>query len=210
MFKQTLLPDTLRAIKKIAPLPVFQKAYLAGGTALALQIGHRISVDLDFFTPEKFDERVLASRLRNIDGFSLEQTAPLTILGKIGETKMSLFNYPYKLVEETISFEGINLASKKDIAAMKIHALESRGVKRDFVDLFFLAKELSLEEMIEFYDQKYNCLEDHLYSILKSLSYFEDSERNELPSMLVSVSWDEIKKFFIKENRRLIKSGIAV
>lgn len=205
MFTKTLLPDTVRAINKIATIPIFQKAYLAGGTALALQVGHRISVDLDFFIREKFNEVAVARQLQSLESFSLEQVAPLTILGKIGETRISLFTYQYKIIEETKEFEGLRLASEKDLAAMKINALESRGTKRDFIDLFFLAREFGLEEMLNFYNQKYECLDDHLYNIVKSLTYFEDAERNEMPRMIVSVSWNEVKKYFETEAIKISK-----
>lgn len=208
MFTKTLLPDTVRAINKIGEVPIFQKAYLAGGTALALQVGHRISVDLDFFIREKFNETAVVEQLQNLESFSLEQYSPLTILGKIGETRMSLFFYKYGLLEDPQKFERIKLAGKKDIAAMKINALESRGTKRDFVDLFFLAKEFSLEEMFNFYNQKYGCLDDHIYNIVKSLTYFEDAERNEMPRMIVNVSWDEVKNYFEAAALEITKSKI--
>ena len=165
MFTKALLPDTVRAIKLVSKIPTVQKAYLAGGSALALQIGHRISVDLDFFTQEEFDQNNLSLELSNMPEFSEEGKSWRTVWGKVGETKFSIFYYKYPLLQQTLSFEGIQISSKADIAAMKIHALEDRGTKRDFIDAFFLAKEFSLEQMLEFYDQKYACLKDHLYSI---------------------------------------------
>lgn len=208
MFTQTLLPDTVRAINKIGKVPTFQKAYLAGGTALALQLGHRISVDLDFFTSEHFDERPVSQELGTIREFSLEQLAPATILGKIGETRLSLFFYKYNLLEGPQKFEGVKLAGKKDIATMKINALESRGTKRDFIDLYFLSREFTIEKMIGFYDQKYKCLEEHLYSIVKSLNYFADAEEDPMPKMLSAVSWKEVKGFFENAALEITKSRL--
>lgn len=208
MFTQTLLPDTVRAINKIGKVPTFQKVYLAGGTALALQLGHRISVDLDFFTREPFDEKLVSQKLNLIKGFTLGQTAPSTILGKIGKTRMSLFFYKYGLLENPKKFEGIKLAGKKDIAAMKINALESRGTKRDFIDLYFLSKEFTVESMMNFYDQKYKCLEEHLYGIVKSLNYFAEAENDPSPKMLSAVSWDEVKNYFEAVALEITKSKI--
>ena len=210
MFAQTLLPDTLRAINKIGKVPTFQKAYLAGGTALALQLGHRISVDLDFFTHEPFDERLVSQELGSVQEFSLEQLAPATVLGKIGETRLSLFFYKYGLLEDPQKFEGIKLAGKKDIAAMKINALESRGTKRDFIDIYFLSREFTVESMINFYDQKYKCLEEHLYSIVKSLNYFADAEDDPIPQMLTEVSWEKVKRFFENTALEITKSKITI
>lgn len=206
MFTKALLPDTLRAIKLASKVQTLKKAYLAGGTALALHLGHRISVDLDFFTQDKFDEKVLSLELSKFPEFKEEGKSWKTIWGWFGKTKFSIFYYKYPLIEKASKFEGVQIASKKDIAAMKIHSLEDRGTRRDFIDIYILAKEFKLEEMFSFYDKKYAVLDDHLYSIIRSLSYFEDAEKEELmPNMLISVDWGEIKKFFEKEAVRLAK-----
>lgn len=209
MFEQALLPDTLRAIQLIADIPIVKEAHLAGGTALALQIGHRVSVDLDFFTRKEFDEKVLSTQLLKYPEFKQEGQSWRTVWGKIGETKFSLFYYPYKILLPFVHFERISLMSKPDIAAMKLHAVEDRGVKRDFIDLYFLAKEYSLEEMIGFYDQKYASLDDHLVSIIKSLNYFADAESDDwIPRMLLPVDWEEVKSFFDKEALRLAEKKL--
>jgi len=209
MFTKALLPDTLRAIKLIAGKTEIKKAYLAGGTALALQIGHRISVDLDFFTRVEFDETETSTKLASLSGFVQDGTEKWTVWGKIGETRFSMFYYKYPLLEETLPFEGIQLASLADIAAMKIHAIEDRGTRRDFVDVYFLSKKYTLDEMLEYYQKKYSVLEDHLYSILRSLDYFEDAEQeNQMPKMLTSISWEEVKEYFRKETHRLAEKKL--
>lgn len=211
MFTKTLLPDTFRAIQLVSDSTEIKKAYLAGGTALALQIGHRISVDLDFFTPREFNEQELSAKLATLPEFVQDGTAKWTVWGKIGQTKFSIFYYKYPLLEPTVPFEGIQLASLADIAAMKIHALEDRGTRRDFVDVFFLAKKYTLGEMLEFYQKKYAVLEDHLYSILRSLDYFEDAEQeNQMPRMLIKTNWEEVKDYFRKETRRLTEKKLLL
>lgn len=115
-----------------------------------------------------------------------------------------MFYYKYPLLARTLSFEGIQLASLADVAAMKIHAIEDRGARRDFVDVYFLAKKYTLEEMLDFYQKKYAVFEDHLYSILRSLDYFEDAEQeSQMPRMLTNVAWEEVKEYFRKETHRL-------
>lgn len=209
MFTKTLLPDTLRAIQLISNNIEIKQAYLAGGTALALQIGHRISVDLDFFTLHEFNEEMLATKLAMFPEFIQDGTAQWTVWGKIGRTKFSMFWYKYPLLEQTTLFEGIQLASLPDIAAMKIHAIEDRGTRRDFVDVYFLAKKYTLEDMLEFYQKKYAVLEDHFYSILRSLDYFEDAEQEkQMPKMITPITWDEVKAYFIKETRRLAEKKL--
>lgn len=203
MFTKTLLPDTFRALKLVSKIGAVQKSYLAGGTALALHLGHRISVDLDFFTQEEFNEEVLIQNLKKLPEFKAEGTAWKTVWGSINDTKFSLFFYQYPLIKNTIVAEGVQILSKEDIAAMKIHALEDRGTKRDFVDLYFLAKEFSLEQMLKFYDYKYGVLKEHLYIILRSLNYFTDAEEDKMPRMIRKVSWEEVKNFFTVQGKKL-------
>lgn len=211
MFIKALFPDTLRALQLVSKVPAVRQAYLAGGTALALHIGHRISVDLDFFTDKDFLEDELERELTLLGGYRGEKKAWRTVMGKISQTKFSMFYYKYPLIGQVEEFDGIRVASKKDIAAMKIHAIEERGTRRDFVDVYFLAKDFSLEEMLGFYEEKYGCLEEHKYSILRSLDYFEDAEmETALPEMLVKISWDEVKKFFRRETVRLAKASLGL
>jgi predicted nucleotidyltransferase component of viral defense system len=211
MFTNAVLPNTVGALKLVSKIPVVTRAYLAGGTALALHIGHRISEDLDFFTQEELDESNVSLALSSIREYSEDGKSWRSVWGKVGTTKLSLFYYKYPLLQKTISFENIQVLDKKDIAAMKINALESRGTKRDFVDVFFLAKEFPLEEMLSFYDQKYACLQEHLYSIIRSLSYFADADNDERSlEMLKPVPWNEVKSFFKKESARLAESKLGL
>lgn len=204
MFTNTLTPDTLRAIRTVAQIPAIANAYLAGGTALSLQIGHRISVDLDFFTLHIFDENVLLMDLTGkIKTFVKQQTAWRTILGLVENTKFSIFYYQYPLISPLTDFEGIKLANLEDISAMKLHAIEDRGIKRDFIDLFFLSQKFSLDQMLGFYQKKYNCLTERKYHILRALAYFDDAEKADEPKMLLPVDWEEVKNFFRAEVKRL-------
>ncbi len=209
MFTKTLLPDTLRAIQLVSDINEIKQAYLAGGTALALQLGHRISVDLDFFTKHEFNEAEISAKLASLPKFIADGTAQWTVWGRINHTKFSMFYYKYPLLEQTVSFEGIRLASLADIAAMKIHAIEDRGTRRDFIDVYFLSKRYTLEEMLNFYQKKYAVLQDHLYSILRSLDYFEDAEQEkQMPRMLIKTNWEDVKKYFRKETRMLTEKKL--
>jgi len=205
MFTKTLLSDTVRAIELVSDIPIIKNAYLAGGTALALHLGHRISVDLDFFTKEELDEKILSQDLSRLPEFKQEGKTWRTVWGMVGKTKFSLFYYKYPLLTNTHKFMGINILDLKDIAAMKIAALGDRGTKRDFIDLFFLSKNYSLDDMFLFYDQKYGDLEDKLYHLIRSFDYFVDAENDNLPKMLIKTSWEEVKDFFHKESMRLAK-----
>ena len=208
MFKKPLLPDTLRAIKLVSKIPTVSNAYLAGGTGLSLHLGHRISVDLDFFSKEKFREESLSLELSKIPKYKEEGKSWQTVWGLIGETKFSLFYYKYPLLKDPENFEGIKVTSKEDIAAMKINAIEDRGTRRDFIDLYFLTKEFSMDQMLKFYDDKYKHLDDHLYSIIRAFTYFEDAEQEVMPKMLEDADWGKIKGFFVSESERLWKKVI--
>lgn len=203
MFKNTLSPDTLRGLKLIGKEKWLDFAYLAGGTALALRLGHRQSVDFDFFTPKKFDELIILTQLKKTGQYTPEQTAWRTIRGQFFHVSFSLFYYEYPVLQKSDDYWGVKVAGLKDIAAMKINAIEDRGSKRDFIDLYFLSQRFSFPEMFEFYDRKYHCLESHKYSILKSLNYFEDAESEDSPRMFKPVNWPKIKVFFQKEVKKL-------
>ncbi|MCX6816256.1 MAG: nucleotidyl transferase AbiEii/AbiGii toxin family protein [Candidatus Beckwithbacteria bacterium] len=205
MFANTLSPDTLRGIKLIGQGKWLDFAYLAGGTALALRLGHRQSVDLDFFTPKKFDEQVILMQLKQTGRFESKTVAWRTVIGDFFKVSFSLFYYEYSVLDKTDDFFGIKIASLKDIAAMKIHAIEDRGSKRDFVDLFFLTKTFSLREMLNFYGQKYHCLEKHKLFILKGMNYFEDAESEKMRPMFKEVDWDKLKQYFQNQVKQLAK-----
>ena len=204
MFEQVLPGDTKAILALLEKSGIIQKAYLAGGTALTLQLGHRISYDLDFFTQEEFDEQALLPEIEKISNFQLERLAWRTILGKFKDVKFSIFYYKYPLLYSAKKFGMINITDTRDIAAMKIAAIASRGTKRDFVDLYFICREtMSLLDVIRVYDEKYRNLAATEIHIMKSLVYFEDAEPDEMPEMLKKASWEDIKKYFEGEIKKL-------
>jgi predicted nucleotidyltransferase component of viral defense system len=188
---------------------ILKNVYMAGGTALALQIGHRFSYDFDFFTPKEFNGDVFVQRLKKImPDFKLDKLEWQTILGDIKKTRFSLFFYNYPLLFKTNGFSGVDIANVKDIAAMKIAAIADRGNKRDFIDLYFIIeieKILTLEEILELYDRKFKALKQNTLHILKSLCYFKDAEENVMPRMIKSVSWQQVKNFFEKKTKKISK-----
>ncbi|MFH1563305.1 MAG: nucleotidyl transferase AbiEii/AbiGii toxin family protein [Nitrospirota bacterium] len=204
MFEQVLYGNTKAILALLEKSEIIQKAYLAGGTALALQLGHRISYDLDLFTQEEFDEETILPEIEKISSFQLEEIAPRTILGKFEDIRFSIFYYQYPLLYPTKRFGMISIADVPDIAAMKIAAIASRGTKRDFVDLYFICKEVvSLKEIVQLYDKKYKNLATTIIHIMKSLIYFEDAEPDEMPKMLKEIQWEEVKRYFESEVKRL-------
>jgi len=214
MFEEVLSKDAKNSLDLLGKSELLKSAYLAGGTALALQLDHRYSYDFDFFTTEKFNEGILVQRIiETFPEFSLERKDWGTILGYFGGTRFSLFFYKYPLLFKSHKFLNINVADIKDIAAMKIAAIADRGTKRDFIDLYFIfneAKIITLEEALRLYDKKFKTLPQNKIHIFKSLVYFEDADRDKSPKMIKLVNWQKIKEFFINEQKKLAKKVLII
>lgn len=209
MFTHTISRKTLKALDLVAEAHMLPPAtYLAGGTAAALHLGHRYSYDLDFFTSRRFDAQAIVRRFKKIKGFSLEKTSWQTILGYIDAVQCTLFYYQYPLLFPCHDFHGVAIADLRDVAAMKIAALSDRGAKRDFVDLYVIAKVggVSVEEAITYYGKKFGVLESNRVHIMKSLTFFEDAESQNMPRMVTNVTWREVKKFFKHEASQFIRN----
>ena len=197
MFTKTLPPTTLQSLKQTKKIQGLKPAYLAGGTALTLHLSHRLSEDLDFFTSKKFSELSLIAELNEKTKFTLERQAWQTIIGKIDQTKFSLFYYQYPLIKPLKKTKVVTLASLEDIAAMKLHAISDRGSKKDFFDFYHLLKTFSLQQIFKLYNQKYQNLQEQKLHILKSLTYFEPANQEaDLNLLDSSTSWPQIKTFF--------------
>src|SRR3989338_5763272 len=158
MFTKTLSQNAAGALALLGKSKIIKEGYLAGGTACALQLGHRVSLDLDFFTEKEFPTDIILKQLEQLSGFKLDETTKWTILGSFPKVKFSYFYYRYPLINKPSFFSRISIASLEDIAAMKVEAIGSRGTKRDFIDLYFLTRKFSLDKILKFYDKKYHIL----------------------------------------------------
>ena len=190
---QTVLPDTLELLKTLMNQPLLYEMRLVGGTSLALQYGHRRSVDLDFFgkTTEDIEE------LTEMMNHCAENVKRGTCSKKIktfylNEVKVDVVNYDYKWIDEPVIEQGLILASPKDIAAMKVNAVMGRGTKKDFVDVYFLLQHFSFDDIIRFYLQKYP--EGSEYRGLLSMTYFADADPQPMPFMFQPVEWNTIQQ----------------
>ena len=204
LFTETLSKETKAALDLLSGPSLLSDAYLAGGTACALQIGHRISVDLDFFTPKEFEVKMLIRSLQKIGDFRLIRESWGTVLGNFNGVQFSLFVYDYPVIQSFQKYGNINVASLQDLGAMKIDAISSRGLKRDFIDLYFICHEgLSLSELFESYDKKFGNLSSNIVHLQKSLVYFEDADVSPDPNMLKPMEWERVKNYFQQEVRQL-------
>lgn len=204
MFEETLIQGTKENLVLLGRSGILRDAYLAGGTAAALQMGHRISMDFDFFTSKEFVPGVFSVELSKLGSFQQEQADKGTIIGEFEGIRFSLFVYKYHLIYPPLKYLSLNMADIRDIAAMKIDAVATRGAKRDFIDLYFISESgYRLTELLAFYDRKYGKLGSNLVHIQKSLVFFDDAEHDEMPRMLKKVEWEEIKQYFKNEIKNL-------
>ncbi|MBU1148381.1 MAG: nucleotidyl transferase AbiEii/AbiGii toxin family protein [Candidatus Omnitrophica bacterium] len=206
MFEETLIKGSKDKLGILGRSGLLKGAYLAGGTACALQIGHRISVDFDFFTDKEFIPAIFVKELSKFGSFKEEQANKGTVLGEFEGIRFSLFLYEYPLLFPVLKYASLDIADIKDIAAMKIDAIASRGAKRDFIDLYFICQSgYNLAALLDFYNKKYKMLGSNLMHIQKSLVFFDDAEQEEMPRMLKKTTWQEIREYFIGEVKRLVK-----
>ncbi len=192
LYFETIDRNTLELLRRIQSHSAFSGTRLVGGTALALQIGHRKSIDLDFFgrmdiTPIEFRQTLEAFgevSLRNASG----RIRQFLVCG----VQVDFVDYAYPWLDQEISFDGLRLAACSDIAAMKLSAITNRGTKKDFIDMAFLLERFSLSEMLDFYKRKFS--DGASFPVLKSLVFFDDAEEDPLPNMLHAVDWDSAKQ----------------
>jgi len=196
MIDRVLAPATKSALDRLSPWVSKRGFYLAGGTGCALHLGHRMSQDLDFFSPVNFSPSGLWAGLRKIGDCAPDYTDAGTWVGEFLGTKTGFFHYPYPLLGETIPFSGLAIASLEDIGCMKIEAIVGRGRKRDFIDFHFLMREMGfdLELLLGLFRKKYTSRPGNGVHVLKSLIYFVDADADPDPVMLIEYSWPEIKK----------------
>ena len=190
---QTIQPDTLELLKHLSAFPELSATRLVGGTALALQYGHRMSVDLDFFGQLPQDKEELIAIAKQVGEAVVLNKSNFILQMTINNVKVDFVDYSrYVWIDEPVKGDGFILASDKDIAAMKVNAIMGRGTRKDFVDLFVLMQHYSLAEILDFYKQKYP--EHSEYRALLSMTYFEDAEMQDMPKMFISTPWEEMKR----------------
>lgn len=170
----------------------FPPFYLGGGTALAIQLGHRTSLDFDFYSQDKFDTKNLFGAIQTIG--CTEDTVQVVVDG----VDVSVFHYPYKLIDDLVEFRGIQMAGLNDISAMKMIAIVQRARQRDFVDMYYLVKLLGFKKILESVYKKYPWYAENEQILYKSLTYFEeadaDLEADRIRILNPQVTWEKVKK----------------
>lgn len=188
---ETIEPATLELLKELQQLPELKDTRLAGGTALALQIGHRKSIDLDLFGTVECDSSELQDALASIRKVTPLKLTPNINIFDVANVKVDIVNYKYPWIGDCIEEDSLRLASAEDIAAMKVTAVIGRGSIKDFTDIAHLLDYYTINDILDFYQQKY--YGGSLFMALKSLTYFADAECSPMPYMFSNMSWDDVK-----------------
>jgi hypothetical protein len=199
-----ILPENQRILlEKMAKEEWISSFYLAGGTALALQIGHRQSIDFDFFTEFDFPNDKIIENLLRLGNFNLFSEERNTLHGELNNIKISFLGYKYPLLRPPDNFYSLKIACVFDIAMMKLSAISGGGTKKDFIDLYYILRSYTIEMLISEYHNKFGTSVSNGYHLLKSMAYFDDAENDPMPIMKEKIDWNEIKKHIIEEENKI-------
>ena len=183
----------------------FMEWTLAGGTGLALWMGHRISEDFDFFRTEGMDREPLHTLFGRYGDYETLQEAENTLTVLLSGTKLSFFQIPAPFLFERTPYRCLSLADIRDIALMKLIAISGRGSRKDFIDLYTILRTGPiLQDFFDLLPKKYGAGRSNTYHVLKSLTYFEDAEVEPMPAMLEPFDWEECKAFFLREAHAIV------
>jgi hypothetical protein len=198
IFWQTVTPRMRQIISAFSQTDIGKRFYLAGGTALALQLGHRRSVDLDYFSPTEDIPSIKEPLQQSLGGFApiMADSSWGNLVFVADGIRTGFYGYGYDLVEPLVNIEGIRLASVADIALMKLDALLVRAGRKDFYDLYAICQCRPLRDLLHLAPQKYPGVRDFETQVVKRLVYFERAEQDEPPDMLEPLEWEAVKAFF--------------
>jgi len=199
----TLPKATAAVLEKIKNISNLKDFYLSGGTALSLQLGHRESEDLDFFTKTPFDPQLLQQKLSQYGELKDIMVDEGTLNVFMDGVKLQFLSYPYNLLEEFIPWNGINLSGVIDVACTKLITISMRGSKKDFIDLYVILQQMTLKDLFSKLDLKYAKAQYNYPHILKSLVYFEDADVQPMPRMHISLDWEKVKNVIIQEVKKI-------
>lgn len=201
LHKSTVYPETLELLRSLMAVEEFAAFNLAGGTSLSLQIGHRISVDLDFFGDQTIDSFEILALVAKYGKVTTLKSSKNILILDINGIKVDFVNYRYPILKPISTIEGIRLLSQADIGAMKLAAIAGRGRKRDFIDLYFLMQTYTLSTLLDFYNQKY--ADGSEMMVVRSLTFFDDAENDTVPDLLQVAPWELVKETILNAVKKL-------
>lgn len=197
---EALTPETQQAFHKMAGLGFIENFYLAGGTGLALHLGHRFSVDLNFFSSHKsavgVDQRAVLMETFEDASLFITFDKDATFVATWRGVGLSFFRlHLYPLVQPPLSVAGVPLATLEEIGAMKLAAIIDRGTRKDLVDLYFILQRVSIENLFQVAAVKYARVRTFDISATRALAYFEDADALAMPRMIDRTPWSAMKRF---------------
>ena len=199
---QTVESNTLELLRSLMQKEYLNSFVLVGGTALALQLGNRKSIDLDLFSNTDFSSNELLISLLDDYQIVVNNQLSQTLISTINEVEVDFLKFHYPFIRPIVIIENIRMASLEDIAAMKLDAITGRGSKKDFYDLFFLLKQYSIDELFSFYTEKYP--HQTTFHVARSLTYFEDAEMQPNPVVFdKTITWEVVKQTIISSIQSL-------
>ena len=194
---RTIDPSTLGLLKSLIQEPFLAENFLVGGTALALQMGHRFSVDLDLFTHSSFEAEPLLEALQGkykVQPLTVTNTIFIVVVEGI---KVDCVHFKYPFAFPLLNMDGVRMADIRDIAPMKLDAVTKRGSKKDFYDMYYLFERFSPVQILQWYDQMFR--HSTSFHVIRSLTYFDDAEQTETPVVFdKKVTWAEVKKRMVQ------------
>lgn len=206
MHRECFTPTGWKVLAALGDTVNKHNAVLAGGTALALHLGHRKSVDLDFFTTSSFRVETVISVIRKTGlNIRIMSEAEDYLVCEIEGVKFSLFRYEYPFIDTVSSYEGTNVAGVLDIAAMKIIDIVQRGTKRDFVDMYFILQQVPFYKIADHMVRRFGVERVNPIHIGKALTYFTDADSNSEPEYTKEkVKWEKVKAFFVRYTKQFV------
>lgn len=209
-----LTPNTRLAFHHVTAFSTIKDYYLAGGTGLALHLGHRFSVDLDFFSAKSdavsASEREELRELLRDRSLKITHDKDNTFVATWRQVGLSFFRLAlYPLVEKPFELEGIRLATIPEIGAMKLAAVIDRGTRKDLVDLYFILQIIPIEKLFRVAAKKYPQVRTFPISAQRGLAYFDDAETKEMPQMIDKTPWSKMKKFLEQQSFQVGRQKLA-
>jgi hypothetical protein len=208
---EVLSPATAAVFERLGHQPDLAAFYLAGGTGAALQLGHRRSADLDLFCERPWKWERLAPALAACGAVEIDRQEAGTFVGAVDGVRVSLFHYPYVLLEEPIATRfGLPVAGLLDIGCMKLVAVSQRGSRKDFVDLYELGRAgVGIREILTALGAKMPAIGLNPVHVLRSLAYFEDAEAEPEPMMLVQYEWSIVREYCLRQADALLEEIVG-
>ena len=207
----TITPAMRSILMGFAKSDLSREFYLGGGTALALHLGHRLSVDLDFFSGTQQDIPALKEALRR----ALKEFSPIlsdsswgNLVYLVEDVRVGFYGYGYEMVNPLLQAEGMALASLEDIGLMKLDALLSRASRKDFHDLYAICQRISLRKLLDLAPRKYSSVRDFEAQVARHMVLFERAEAESPLPLIEQVEWDVVKAWFRKQAKEIGRSWL--